>query len=103
MAIFLLVMYFIILASQIMLLSFSIRKKTKKLWIGTFMFEIISAIIAFVLMWYYNSLPGYGLMPGLSYFGEVLFSMGASFLYAIMLAISFIVFLFVKKRQRKNS
>jgi hypothetical protein len=96
-------MYFIILAAQIMLLSFSIRKKTKKLWIGTFMFEIISAIIAFVLMWYYNSLPGYGFMPGLSYFEEVLFSMVASFLYAIMLAISFIVFLFVKKRQRKNS
>ena len=103
MAIFLLVMYFLILVSQITLLTFSIRKKTKKLWIGTFVSEIISAIIAFVLMWYYNSLPGYGFMPGLSYFGEVLFSMGASFLYVIMLVISFVVFLFVQKLQRKNS
>ena len=35
-------------------------------------------LVSIGLMIYYNNLPGYGFMPGLSYLGEVLFSFGAA-------------------------
>ena len=40
------------------------------------------------VMIYYNNLPGYGFMPGLTYLGEVLFSFGAVVLYCISFLIS---------------
>ena len=92
----LLVAYIAVFALQIVLLVRSIRKKTARLWIMLFLSEIIPIIAAFVLMKYYDSLPGYGFMPGLSYFGEVISSFGAVVLYAVILFISVCAFIIVK-------
>lgn len=100
MAYILLIAYFIILAAQITSLVFAVKKKTTKLWVGTFVAEIIPLILSIITMMYFNSLPGYGFMPGLSYLGEILFSFGAAALYAIMILVSFIVFLCVRKRKK---
>ena len=51
----------------------------------TFVIEIIFIIISKIVENYYNSLPGYGFMPGLTYFGETLLSLGANTIYYIML------------------
>ena len=88
--------YIAIFILQIALLVLSLRKKTKKLWLSLFLSEIIPMITAFILMRYYDSLPGYGFMPGLSYFGEVIFSLGAAVLYCIVLFVSIFIFVIMK-------
>lgn len=94
--------YIAIFILQIALLVLSLLKKTKKLWISLFLSEIIPMITAFVLMRYYDSLPGYGFMPGLTYIGEVLFSLGAAVIYAISLFVSLCIFAVVKTVEKKT-
>ena len=98
----LLIAYIAIFILQIALLVLSLLKKTKKLWISLFLSEFIPMITAFVLMRYYDSLPGYGFMPGLSYFGEVIFSFGAAVLYCIVLFVSICIFAVVKIKENKK-
>ena len=88
MSLFLLITYIAILILQIILLVISIRKKTKKLWRILFSIELIPMFISIGVMIYYNNLPGYGFMPGLSYLGEVLSSFGAAVLYGISFLVS---------------
>ena len=83
-----LIVYVAIFVLQIILLVSAIRKKKTSLWIFLFLIEIIPTIIAFILMRYFDNLPGSGFMPGFTYFGEVIASLGAIILYAIMLFIS---------------
>lgn len=96
----LLIAYFIMFAAQITSLVFAVKKKTTKLWVGTFISEIIPLILSIITMMYFNSLPGYGFMPGLSYLGEILFSFGAAALYAIMILVSLVVFLCIRKKRK---
>jgi len=94
----LLIAYILILVLQITLLTAGIVRKTKKLWISLFTIEIISILTAAGLTLYYNSLPGYGFMPGLSYFGETLFSLAASIVYGVMFLLSVCVYLVRRKK-----
>ena len=97
-----LIAYIAIFVLQIVLLVLSVRKKLKKLWVFLFLSEIIPMVVAFVLMVHFDSLPGYGFMPGLSYFGEVISSFGAVILYAATLVVSLCILLIskvVKKRK----
>lgn len=84
----LLVAYIVILVLQIALLVLSLRKKQKKLWLSLFLVEVIPMLIANGLRIYYDSLPGYGIMPGLTYIGEVLYSYGASIIYCVLFVVS---------------
>ena len=102
MALFLLITYIVILIFQIMLFLISIRKKTKKLWRILFSAELIPLLISIGLMIYYNNLPGYGFMPGLTYLGEVLFSFGAVVLYCISFLISICSYIAISNKQRKR-
>ena len=92
----LLIAYIAVFVLQIVLLTLAIRRKTAKLWITLLLSEVIPMIVAFVLMRYFDSLPGYGFMPGLSYFGEVISSFGAVVLYGVTLFVSGCAFIIVK-------
>ena len=83
-----LIAYMVILVLQIVLLVLSLRKKQKKLWLSLFLVEVIPMLIANGLRIYYDSLPGYGIMPGLTYIGEVLYSLGASIVYCLVFLVS---------------
>lgn len=83
-----LIAYMVILVLQIVLLVLSLRKKQKKLWLSLFLVEVIPMLIANGLRIYYDSLPGYGIMPGLTYIGEVLYSYGASIVYCLVFVVS---------------
>ena len=98
-----LIVYVAIFVLQIVLLVSAIRKKEISLWIFLFLLEVIPTIIAFILMKYFDSLPGYGFMPGLTYFGEVISSLGATILYAIMLFISLCALVITKVISKKDS
>ena len=89
----------VILIFQIILFVISIRKKTKKLWRILFSAELVPLLISIGLMIYYNDLPGYGFMPGLTYLGEILFSLGAVVLYCISFLISICSYIAISNKQ----
>ena len=99
MSLFLLITYIVILIFQIILFVISIRKKTKKLWRILFSAELVPLLISIGLMIYYNDLPGYGFMPGLTYLGETLFSLGAVVLYCINFLISICSYIAISNKQ----
>ena len=99
MAYILLITYFIIFASQIAFLVFAVKKKTTKLWVGTFIFEIIPLILSIITMIYFNRLSGYGFVTDLSYLDEIFFSFVAAALYSITTLVSFVVFLCIRKEK----
>lgn len=77
--------------------------KNKASWKMLFLLEFFSIIISFVLMRYYDSLPGSGFMPGLTYLGEWIACFGATILFVAMLVISTIIKLikFIVNKKRK--
>ena len=96
-----LIAYIVIFILQIFLLVMSVRKKSTRLWIVLFILEIIPMVVAAVLMLYFDSLPGYGFMPGLVYFGEIISSFGAVILYAATLLVSLCALFIIKVLKRK--
>lgn len=105
-SILLLSFYIVLLVFQIVFMVKAIKNKGKGCWIKAFILEIISIIISICLWRYYESLPGYGFMSGLSYLGEVLLSVGVAILYSIVLFITMcakvIVFEINQKREGKK-
>lgn len=82
----LLIIYILLFFLQIILL---IRfMKTKKYWIYSAGTSLISCTAAIIIMFFYYSLPGYELMPGLTYFAEFCYSLIASIAFAGMLILS---------------
>ena len=102
MALFLLITYIVIFTFQIILFVITIRKKTKKLWRILFSSELIPLLISIGLMIYFNNLPGYGFMPGLTYLGEILFSFGAVVLYCISFLISICSYIAISYKQKET-
>lgn len=99
-----LIIYILAFIIQIVCLVKCIKNKMK--WRILIIFEIISIFTAMLLMNYYDSLPGSGFMPGLTYLGEILGSFASMILYIAMLIITLIIkiiiFLINKKKQGKD-
>lgn len=101
MSAFLFYTYILIFVVQIVLLVKAIRRNSKRRWIVLFAIELVPMLAAIVLKEYYNSLPGYGFMPGLSYLGEVLSSFLASVLYGVLLLVSISIFLIIEEKKKQ--
>lgn len=104
MAILYIIIFILLLIFLIVNLIKYLKYKTKL--VRLFLLNIFSIALFMILLIYYNNLPGYGFMPGLSYLGEVLLSFCAVILYSIILIIAIvsklILFLLEKKKQGKN-
>lgn len=100
---FILIFYLVIFIIQIILLVKAIKKKETKSWVKVFLLEVFSIIISITLWQYYEILPGYGFMPGLSYLGEVLFSFVSTILSAIMLFITICTKIIIYIRSKKSN
>ena len=100
---YLLVIYILVLILQIVLLVQAIRRKSKKRWVVLFIIELVSALVATGVKEYYDSLPGYGFMPGFSYLGDILFSFCASVLYGVLLLVSVSIFLVIEEKKKHIS
>ena len=101
-SLFLLILYLVVFIVQIILLVKSIKRKEIKNWIKVFTLEVFSIIISISLLFYYESLPGYGFMPGLSYLGEILLSFGVAILYSIMLFITICAKIIIYEKHQKQ-
>lgn len=94
------ILYISLLAIQVLSFILAIRRKSKRYWVSLFVLESVSAVLAWRLGVWFDGLPGYGIMPGLSYLTETLLSYGAAILYGVMLvgsAVTGIVLHYTKK------
>ncbi len=96
------VLYLLMLAGQAVLLIFAIRRPTVRRWGFLLGLELLSLTAALLLAYHYNGLPGFGIMPGLTYFAETLFSMFAALVYGGMMLISALCALLVFIRRRNS-
>ncbi len=102
----LLIIYILLFFLQIVLFIHFIKRKNKY-WIYLAGTALISCMAAIILMFFYDSLPGYGSMPGLTYFAEWFYSFCASIVFAGMLILSIasrIILTFITRiKQRTHS
>lgn len=91
------ILYPALFAAQLVLLVFAVRKPEKKLWPALFCLEVLSLLGAVGMAVLFELLPGYGMMPGLTYFAEFFYSLAAALVYAGMLLLSAVVRAIKKK------
>lgn len=94
----LLISYLSVFIIEIVLLVKFIKSKQNKYWLINIILEICFIIISIIMFNYYDNLPGYGLMPGLSYITQLLFSFGSCILNIVMLFVTICFKLIVKKK-----
>ena len=77
------------------------RKPTRGRFVLLYSAELLSCVAAAIFARYFDSLPGYGMMPGLTYFSEVIFSIAAAHVFAALLLLSLIGELIIRTRKKK--
>jgi len=98
----LLLFYLLALAIQIVMFAGCLKKPVRVRWSMLFLCELCALTAAVYFSIYYNSLPGYGMMPGLTYFAEALYSMVGAVGYLGMLILSVLACLIVKLKNHKR-
>ena len=93
------ILYILLLAGQVILLIFAIRRKSIAYWMATWITEALSAALAWGLGVYYDGLPGYGIMPGLTYFAEALLGYGTALISLGIAALSGILWIVLRKKK----
>ena len=94
-------LYLAVLIVHIVLLIKTLRAPARSKWLRLILVQFLSILAAFLLMSYFDDLPGTGMMPGLTYFAEVIFSLIAAALYSTGLLCSVVLWLW-KKYRHKN-
>ena len=92
------IIYIFLLALQVLSLILAIRRKSKRYWISLFFLEAVSAVLAWRLGVWFDGLPGYGFMPGLTYISETLFGYGTAVISLGIAALSAILWIVLKKK-----
>lgn len=92
------ILYIFLLALQVLSLILAIRRKSKRSWISLFILEAVSAVLAWRLGVWFDHLPGYGFMPGLTYLSETLFGYGTAAISLGIAALSAILWIVLKKK-----
>ena len=92
------ILYIFLLLLQVALLILAICRRT----IGYRFTSLIASLLSAALTWglgaYYDSLPGYGFMPGLTYIGEALFGYGTAVISLGIAALSAILWIVLKMK-----
>lgn len=89
------ILYACLLLWQMIWLISAVRRKSG--WIRLLVLCVASMAVAFGCMWYFDTLPGYGIMPGWAYFQEVFYSLVAGMVYFVMTLIALLGELLQKK------
>lgn len=102
----LLILYIVLAAAMLALLVYAAMGKKRTRWIVLFSSEAVMILISFLLTIYYNNKPvGDVIFPGLEYFAECIFSMGAVIIYVSELLLSLIclaVIVVIRRKGRNN-
>jgi len=90
-AAYLFIAYVLVLVCLVVALWRTAKRPSRKKWLLLYLTEILSICAAYCLMHYFDGLPGHGPLAGITYFAEVLYSLGAVAVYTVVLAVSVIV------------
>lgn len=74
--------YALLFGLQVVWLIRTCRRKGK-FW-PVLMVNVLSAVLSGFLMWYFDTLPGFGFMPGFAYFAEVFASLCAAAAFTVL-------------------
>ena len=72
-------------------------RKHKKIW-PVLVGNVLSIALSAFLLWYFDTLPGYGIMPGFAYFPEVFYSLCAIVAFTVLSFITLLCWLFHRKK-----
>lgn len=97
----LLFFYLLALAIQIVMFAGCLKKPVRIRWSLLFLCELCALTAAVYFSIYYNFLPGYGMMPGLTYFAETMYSMAGAVVYLCMLVLSVLACVIMKLKHKK--
>ena len=92
------IVYILLLLLQVAALIFAICQKSTKARFTSLLFSLGCAPLAWGLGAYFDTLPGYGFMPGLSYISETLFGYGTALISLCIAALSAILWIVWKKK-----
>jgi hypothetical protein len=93
------IFYFLLFGAQVMVLIAAVRKPEKDLWPKLFRLELLSALVAVGLFFFFDALPGRGMAPGLTWFAEVFYSFFAAIGYGLMILVSIITAAILNRRK----
>lgn len=99
---FLMIVFIVIWVYQILLLIKATKKRQTERWILLVIFEAVCGIFARIMIRYFDSLMPTGFMPGMVYFPHTILSIGALFLYLIMLVITIVSWITVSIMYRSK-
>lgn len=88
--------YGILFAMQIFILIRDCRRGGKLGWLLAG--NLLSVAVSAFLLWYFDTLPGYGMMPGFAYFPEVFASLCAAAAFGILSVVTLLCLLFRKRK-----
>lgn len=55
--------------------------------------NVLSAALSVFLLWYFDTLPGYGMMPGFAFFPEVFASLCAAAAFTVLSFVTLLIWL----------
>ena len=87
----LLIFYICLLLLLCAALVRALKRNRTKDWALVFGGEVLAAAGAFCAMFLFDSLPGTGMMPGLTWFAEVFYSLGAGVLYLLLFVVTVVI------------
>ena len=88
--------YLILFILQVFwLIRVSIRKE--KFW-PVLITNVLFIVLSVILLWYFDTLPGYGLMPGFAFFPEVFASLCAAAAFALLTFVTLLCWLLRKHK-----
>ena len=92
------ILYIFLLLLQVALLILAICRRTAGYRLTSLIASLLSAALCWGLGTYYDHLPGYGFMPGLTYLSETLFGYGTAAISLGIAALSAILWIVLKKK-----
>ena len=93
------IVYILLLLLQVAALVFAVCRKSTKARLTSLLFSLGCAPLAWGLGAYFDSLPGYGFMPGLSYISETLFGYSTALLSLGIAALSALLWIVLRKKK----
>jgi len=96
----LLIAYILVLLALTALLVLCLKRGGRKRWCILLGGALSALLLALGLARYFDTLPGTGMMPGLTYFAHTLYSMTAAVVYGCLLLVSLLLGLwqYLKKK-----
>ena len=83
--------YVILFALQVFWLARALRKKKR---VGPVLVgNILSIGLSVFLMWYFDTLPGFGMFPGFAFFPEVFYSLCAIVAFTVLTCVTLLCWL----------